>query len=137
MFPIVVFLILSVINPIFAVWSLDFEPDFRPKPCMPDNKFHTLDLSNLQLISDPKTLKVYFNGTAKFVSQMGGKIEANFSSERFHNGQWIPGDFKAYHGDVCSQISSPFSQPIIYRIFHRGFKQKACPFKAGVRFVFS
>lgn len=133
---IIVFLIFStIVDPSFAFFTLDFEPDYHPTPCMADNKFHYLDWSELTLVSDPKMKRVYMNGTLKFIKDFGGIIRSELTTERFHNGQWIPGEFKGGQSDVCKQISDPLNQPAIYQIFHRGFKQKGCTFKAGVRSI--
>lgn len=132
---IIVFLISTIVDSSFGLVALDLEPGFHPIPCMANKKFYYTDWSELTVISNHAAAKVYFNGTLKFVKDLGGKIRINCTTERFQGGEWIPGEFKFVHDDFCSQVSDPFKQPVVYRIVQRGFKQKACPFKAGVRSI--
>lgn len=132
----IVFLFSTIFDPSFGFGvAVEIEPDFHPMPCMDDKKFYYLDWSQLTVISDHKASKIYFNGTITYVKDVGDGIRLNFTSERFHDGQWIPGELKFEWNDFCAMMGDPLKQPVVYRVMQRGFKQKKCTFKAGVRSI--
>uniref|UniRef100_A0A336LL89 CSON010983 protein n=1 Tax=Culicoides sonorensis TaxID=179676 RepID=A0A336LL89_CULSO len=117
------------INAVHSTWMLDVEPDI--KPCMPDNQFNLIDVSNFKLIDKSDGKKVYVNGTLKFLQEASGIISINFTTEHLKNGIWMPGDFHYYRADACAYINDPMGQPLIYMIVQKAMKQKRCPFKSG------
>lgn len=92
-----------------------------------------MDLSNLKFLTDFKAGMVYFNGTLKFLQDVRGNVALNLTSERFHRGKWIPGEFKFFTEDYCKFINNPLGQPIVYVTAKKALKGRTCPFNAGVR----
>uniref|UniRef100_A0A336M3C5 CSON008979 protein n=1 Tax=Culicoides sonorensis TaxID=179676 RepID=A0A336M3C5_CULSO len=122
-------LFLFTSQPVFGLWSVDVEPDI--KSCMPDKKFHLIDVTKLKFVPNTKDQIIRLNGTLKFIHDIDGKIAHYTTSKRFKNGAWVDGEIKSTHPDFCGLISNPIAQPLVFRFYQKGFKQKRCPYKAG------